>query len=525
MPSNSPAFTVARRAIDGVLFDLDGVVTHTAKLHAAAWKELFDGYLQQRAAREHESVQPFDSDTDYRRYVDGKPRYQGIESFLNSRGIELPYGDPTDGPEQETIYGLGNKKNSIFLARLKAQGAEVYHSTVELIRALKARGIMVGIVSSSKNCAAVLEVTGLADLFDTRVDGWDSERFKLTGKPAPDIFLKAAEQLGVLPARTVIVEDAIAGVEAGRNGRFAVVIGVARQGTHAALYTHGADVVVGDLSEIGIDEDNAAASNNTMALPSALERADDLTNCMQNKRIVIFLDYDGTLTPIVDRPDHALLSADMRQTISDLTRYCPVAIISGRDRADVQRLMQLDDIFYAGSHGFEIVGPHGMHIAHEQGTDFLPILDRAERELGQELARVEGAFVERKKFSIAVHVRGVAQDDEGAVEAIVNDVLARHPGLRQGYGKKVFELQPRLDWHKGKAVLWLLQALELDGPEVLPLYIGDDLTDEDAFRTLADRGVGIVVEEGSRPTAASYVLKHPQEVRSFLRHLISWFKR
>jgi alpha,alpha-trehalase len=181
MPANSPVFTIARRVIDGVLFDLDGVVTDTAKLHAAAWKELFDGYLQQRAARKHESVEPFDSDADYRRYIDGKPRYQGIESFLNSRGIELPYGDPTDGPEQETIYGLGNKKNGIFLARLKAQGAEVYHSTVELIHFLKARGIKVGIVSSSKNCAVVLEVTGLSHFFDTRVDGWDSERFKLRG--------------------------------------------------------------------------------------------------------------------------------------------------------------------------------------------------------------------------------------------------------------------------------------------------------------------------------------------------------
>jgi trehalose 6-phosphate phosphatase len=193
---------------------------------------------------------------------------------------------------------------------------------------------------------------------------------------------------------------------------------------------------VGDLSEIGIDEDNAVASKNTMALPSALERADDLTTRMQNKRIVIFLDYDGTLTPIVDRPDHALLSADMRQTISSVAHCCPVAIISGRDRADVQLPVQLDDIFYAGSHGFEIVGPHGMQIAHEQGVDFLSILDRAERELDPKLARVEGAFVERKKFSIAVHVHGVARDDEGAVEAIVKDVLARHPDLRQGYGKR-----------------------------------------------------------------------------------------
>jgi trehalose-phosphatase len=522
MPSNSPAFTVARRAVDAVLFDLDGVVTHTAQLHAAAWKELFDGYLQQRAAREHASVQPFDANTDYRRYVDGKPRNQGIESFLSSRGIELPYGDPTDGPEQETIYGLGNKKNGIFLARLKAQGAEVYHSTVELIHFLKARGIKVGIVSSSKNCAVVLEVTGLSHFFDTRVDGWDSERFKLKGKPAPDIFLKAAEQLGVSPERTAIVEDAIAGVEAGRNGRFAVVIGVARQGNQAALHRHGADVVVEDLSQVGVAEENAAAPKNAMDLPSALERADGLTKRLQNKHLVMFLDYDGTLTPIVERPDQALLSSDMRQTISDLARCCPVAIVSGRDHADVQRLVQLDGIFYAGSHGFEIAGPHGMHIEYEQGADFLPILDHAERELDQKLRHVEGALVERKKFSIAVHVRGVARDDEGTVEAIVNDVLARHSGLRKGHGKKVFELQPRLDWHKGKAVLWLLQALELDGPGVLPLYIGDDLTDEDAFRTLADRGIGIIVEEGSRPTAASYVLKHPGEVHAFLRQLISW---
>jgi trehalose 6-phosphate phosphatase len=271
--------------------------------------------------------------------------------------------------------------------------------------------------------------------------------------------------------------------------------------------------------------DNPSASRNTMALPSALEHADDLTKRMHNKHLVIFLDYDGTLTPIVDRPDRALLSTSMRQTIRELAGCCPVAIISGRDRADVQSLVQLDDIFYAGSHGFDIAGPPARQIACERGGDFVPIFDRLERELFARLARVEGALVERKKFSIAVHVRGVAQADEGVVEAIVDDVLVRHPDLRKGYGKKVFELQPRLDWHKGKAVLWLLQALKLDGPDVLPLYIGDDLTDEDAFRTLADRGIGIVVEAGTRPTAASYILKHPGEVQSFLRRLISWLQR
>jgi trehalose-phosphatase len=272
--------------------------------------------------------------------------------------------------------------------------------------------------------------------------------------------------------------------------------------------------------------DDAPVSRNTRALPSALEQADDLAKRMRHRHPVVFLDYDGTLSPIADQPKYARLSASMRQTILELSHCCPVMIISGRDRADVHRLVQLDNIFYAGSHGFDIAGPHGEQIAYEQGGDFVPILDRVQQELLHQLALVKGALVERKKFSIAVHVRNVARDDdERAVEAIVDDVLVRHPDLRKGYGKKVFELLPRLDWHKGKAVLWLLQALELDRPDVLPLYIGDDLTDEDAFRMLVDRGIGIVVEAGTRSTAASYVLKHPEEVQAFLRHLISWLKR
>jgi trehalose-phosphatase len=271
--------------------------------------------------------------------------------------------------------------------------------------------------------------------------------------------------------------------------------------------------------------DNVSVSRNTGALPSALKHADDLTKRLRHRHLVVFLDYDGTLTPIVDQPDRAWLSASMRQTILELSGCCPVMIISGRDRADVHRLVQLDHIFYAGSHGFDIAGPHGEHIAYEQGGDFVPILDRIQQELLHRLSPVKGALVERKKFSIAVHVRNVAREDEWRVEAIVDDVLGRHHELRKGYGKKVFELLPRLDWHKGKAVLWLLQALKLDRADVLPLYIGDDLTDEDAFKALGDRGIGIVVEAGRRSTAASYVLKHPEEVQAFLRHLISWLQR
>jgi trehalose-phosphatase len=525
MKLSSPAVHIPSRDVDAVLFDLDGVVTQMVKLHAAAWKDLFDGYLRQRAALEHKAFQPFDADTDYRHYIDGKPRYAGVESFLKSRGLELPYGDPSNTPERETVCGLGNRQDDIFLKRLKTEGVEVFDSTVALIHTLKARGIKTAIVSSSQHCAAVLDAAGLAGLFTARVDGVDIARLKLKGKPDPDIFLKAAERLGVAPARTIVVEDAIPGVQAGRNGKFKLIIGVARQGDHGILQENGADVVVGDLREIDFDGDSAVPIRNAMDLPSALDGWKEIARRMQNMRIVTFCDYDGTLTPIVDRPDRAQLSEEMRRTVGELANRCPVAIISGRDRADVQRLVQIDTIVYAGSHGFDIVGPHGMQLQYEQGTDLLPIIDHAEDELRQKLARVQGVLVERKKFSIAIHVRGVAQADEGAVETIVDDVLAHHPELRKEYGKKVFDLQPRVDWHKGRAVIWVLRALGLDRSDVLPLYVGDDLTDENAFKALVGRGIGIVVAESSRPTAASYVLKNPHEVCLFLRRLIVWLER
>jgi beta-phosphoglucomutase family hydrolase len=250
---SSTPFTLAVRDFDAVLFDLDGVVTQTANLHAAAWKQLFDDYLRQRAVRESQPFRPFDLTADYRQYVDGKPRYAGVKSFLQSRGIALPEGEPSDDPAQETVCGLGNRKNTIFLELLKMQGVEVFDSTVALIHALRERGLKMAVVSSSKNCAEVLEAAGLTDLFQTRVDGMDLTRLELAGKPAPDSFLAAAARLGVPPVRAVVVEDAIVGVQAGRNGRFGLVIGVARQGEHAALREGGADLVVDDLRAIELD--------------------------------------------------------------------------------------------------------------------------------------------------------------------------------------------------------------------------------------------------------------------------------
>lgn len=240
-------------AFDAVIFDLDGVITQTALVHSAAWKKMFDGYLRERETRYGEPFREFTLKNDYLPYVDGKPRYKGVESFLASRGIGIPYGDPSDLPEQETICGIGNRKNIAFNEALKSDGVQVYETTVALIHKLKEEGIRVGVASSSKNCRQVLETAGLLGLFETRVDGEVSAELGLKGKPEPDIFTVAADNLGVTYDRAVVVEDAVSGVEAGRKGNFGLVLGIAREENAKELYIHGADIVVNDIGEIGFE--------------------------------------------------------------------------------------------------------------------------------------------------------------------------------------------------------------------------------------------------------------------------------
>jgi alpha,alpha-trehalase len=235
---------------DAVLFDLDGVLTKTAAVHAAAWKRLFDDYLRTRASRDQTPFRPFDIKLDYQRYVDGKLRYDGVKSFLDSRNIALPYGTPQDGPDQETVHGLGNKKDTYFQAHLKEHGVDVYDDAVRFLRAVRARGLKAAVVSASKSTAAVVQAVGLTDCFEARVDGVESQRLHLAGKPAPDGFLEGAHRLGVEPRRAIVVEDAIAGVQAGRNGKFGLVIGVDRTGHAEELKKNGADVVTSNMAEL-----------------------------------------------------------------------------------------------------------------------------------------------------------------------------------------------------------------------------------------------------------------------------------
>ena len=236
--------------IRGCLFDLDGVLTQTAKVHAAAWKEMFDDYLRKRAKQTGEPFVPFDPVGDYDEYVDGKPRADGTRSFLESRGIELPEGQDDDPPSEQTVHGLGNRKNEIVLRKIREDGVEAYPGSVRYVQAVKAAGLPRAVVSSSANARDVLVAAGIEDLFDARIDGIVAEREHLRGKPAPDTFLAGARALGLKPTTATVFEDALAGVAAGRAGGFGFVVGVDRVGQAEALKQHGADVVVTDLAEL-----------------------------------------------------------------------------------------------------------------------------------------------------------------------------------------------------------------------------------------------------------------------------------
>jgi len=258
----------------------------------------------------------------------------------------------------------------------------------------------------------------------------------------------------------------------------------------------------------------------TSSLPSALDHVQKIVS--PGCKLAVFLDYDGTLSPIAGRPEDAILSDSMRDVLKTLTMLVPVSVLSGRNLDDVRRRVNIDGIVYAGSHGFDIMGPHGL--GKEMGAELLPIIDLAENELREELAGICGALVERKRFSVAAHYRQANESDARRIRQAAENIAAQHRELRAIEGRKVRELQPNIDWNKGRALIWVLEAQGLDREEILPLCLGDDLTDEDAFRAIQQRGVGILVSDQLRPTAASYRLKDPAEVECFLRGLIAVYR-
>ncbi len=512
-------------AISAALFDTDGVVTDTAVAHADAWKRLFDGFLEARANRLGVPFEPFDSRLDYRRHVDGKPRKDGVESFLAARDIEVPYGNDDDGPEAETVCGLARRKDGYFQQWLEDNRVQAYPGTVRLIRALRAAGVTVGVFSASRNAAEVLQNAGVLELFDARCDGSDAAELALSGKPDPAMLFELARRLGVDPASSLVIEDAIAGVRAGAEGEFGMVVGVARAEDETdALAAAGAHLVVNDLSELRLarvrgespGDGQVTVELKTLAtLPDISDSPEMLREQLRGQKLASFLDYDGTLTPIVRDHSQALLDETMRRAVDNLSRHALVTIVSGRDLTRLKNLVKLDGVIYVGSHGFEIHGPPSTNMFFELGTEFLPELDRLEATLGETLADIEGHALERKRFSLAVHYRSVAKDDVSRLRGLVDDALEEHPGLRLGHGKRVFEIRPDLAWGKGHAVLRVLELMFHEQP--LVIYIGDDITDEDAFHMLAGRGLCIAVRhDENRPTAADFTVADTEAVRRLL---------
>ncbi|WP_233716535.1 trehalose-phosphatase [Mycolicibacterium vinylchloridicum] len=487
---------------DAVLFDLDGVVADTASLHEAAWAELFADYGFTGA--------------DYRHFVDGKPRYDGVRDFLAARGVSLPWGSPSDVGD-DTVCGLGNRKQELYLTRI-AHGVHAFESTVALVRRLDELGVGTAVYSASRNCGTVLESAGIGDYFAVRVDGVLAEELGLPGKPDPATLLETANRLGARPGRCVVVDDAETGAAAGRAGGFGLVIGVDRSGNAAKdLLRCGADVVIGDLADVTV----RAIDRRMSALPDALRSFSQVAGVVSARRPALFFDFDGTVSEIVGDPAAAILVPGVDKALQTLATLCPVAVLSGRDLADVRSRINIPGLWYAGSHGFEVIAPDGAHHQNEIAASAVPALADAAGELAAELADLTGVVVEHKRFAVAVHYRNAAPDAGATVAAAVHRAGSRH-GLKVTGGRMLVELRPNLDWDKGKTLEWI--ADRIVGPEpLLPIYIGDDLTDEDAFDAVLHDGIGIVVcheEDGDRSTAARYSLPDPTHVGEFIERLV-----
>ncbi len=501
--------------IDALIFDLDGVLSDTRKVHRQAWRGLFDEYFGAEGREDRMS------DGDYDTYIDGKPRYEGVRAFLASRGIEPGFGHPEDAPGHTTVCALGNRKNVLFQQLVREQGVDVFEPALKRLKEWHSGGLPVAVVSSSKNCRLILEKTGLSPYVAVRVDGQHAAEKGLKGKPDPEMFLEAARALNARPERCIVFEDATVGVRAGQAGFFGLVVGVARESQQDLLLEHGADFCVDDFSGLDLSGDRVMRYFR-FTRPMVFSDESELFEELRGKKPVFFLDYDGTLTPIVQRPEDAILSDDMRNALSELARHFTVAVVSGRDLEDIRQFIRLDSLIYSGSHGYITSGPDGLHMEHEDSEKIISKLDKVEDELLDLLKeRDSGIQLDRKRYAIALHYRNAAEQDLPFLFEMVDKMLQRHEGLKKGEGKKVIEIKPDIDWHKGKAVLWILETLGLDKQaDAIPVFIGDDLTDEDAFEAIGQKGIGILVENHGQDTAADYSLKNVFQVEAFFRRMI-----
>lgn len=485
-----------RFPFSALVLDVDGVVTDTRKHHLRAWKKVFDEILSTRGLSEF-------TPSDYERFVDGKPREDGIASFFNSRGISL---------EASEVRSIGDAKNEFYLGLLEEDPPKTYDDFLEAHTFWESQGLILIAVSSSKNARMILDRAGVASKFETIFDGTDALALKLRGKPAPDIFLQALKSNNLTPEDSALVEDSVAGISAGRSGNYKFVFGMSRQGQTASsvLYRSGADAVVSSLREVGI-------------LKNGLLNWTDFLARVGDREVALFVDFDGTLTDIVDDPKDAQLSESMRALLETCSKSFKVSVISGRDRVDVKQRVGIESVFYSGCHGLEISGPGCFHFEVEEVSKLLPRLEEATLLLTSKFSHISGVLIERKRYSTALHYRMVTGVPEERVEREALEALRGFGELRIKLGKKVIEILPNVNWDKSLAVEKISEILAIDPRLTVPIYIGDDTTDEDVFVAYRRKGICMKVCDDEYLKNAHYALASPREVHRFLELLAREF--
>jgi trehalose 6-phosphate phosphatase len=332
----------------------------------------------------------------------------------------------------------------------------------------------------------------------------------------------ALKKLNAEPGETVLLTDDPRFIQAAKASRLAMAIGLETTKGKMPFYEKGARIVLEHLDQITLFDGSQKSVFFTQRLPNPFSRQLKFKSFIGRKKPIFFFDYDGTLTPIVKNPEMAVISDDMREILKALSHMFHVAVISGRDMDHIKNLIRLDSIIYAGSHGFRISGPGGLYMESEKARNLLPLLDEVESSLRKMLEKeIEGVQVERKLYAIAIHYRNAPPGSLEQILKVVRKVTEGNASLKLGQGKKILEVKPSMDWHKGRAVRWILEELGLTlSGEYIPLYFGDDITDEDAFRTICDEGIGILIGGHDQPSAANYQLKDVGQVKEFLHHVV-----
>lgn len=473
-----------------IIFDMDGVLTDTRRLHFASWKKTFDDFF-----KETDLKYRFD-ESDYNKFVDGKVRSSGIQDYFQSIGIQLT---------ARQIDKLSLTKNTFFQSFINSGSLYSFQEVKKTLISLRDKGIKLGVVSSSENCRLILSTLHLESFFDAILDGSDGKKLKLHGKPDIDYYQVILRTLGVDSHFSALIEDSIAGIQAGKRSSM-TVFGMCRENQNLpeTLLKAGADYVIKDLGQI--DE-----------IPHAIEKWDDLVMKIDGKEPALFLDFDGTISNIVSRPEEATLIPGIKDVLLACSKSLKLAVISGRDRTDVKGRVGIDDIFYAGSHGFDMSGPGCFHYSYDQAEQFLSSLEKFNLTIGSLLFGIQGLILERKKFCTSIHYRLVKEEDVIFLKTRIREIILGYPMLKIRDGKKVLEVLPQVDWGKDKAISKLVEVLNLDLTNYIPVFIGDDTTDEEAFYGLKDNCLCLrVCDVENAKTHAHYHLKNPQEVIMFL---------